>query len=159
NIARVLRRVLAEAREAAGAQGGVIYLLDGEGRTLKPADQDWDGQPQAGGNEPPDIACDDPAHPVALAVRGAASHAQLAQDRRPPGLSCLADRFGTAPLLLVTVPLLDRGGGAIGALCLFVRGDTPPSPERLALVEAFVGAGAVAIHNQQLLNAQKDLFN
>src|SRR6185436_15567317 len=68
--------------------------------------------------------------------------------------------FGAKPVWLVTVPLLNRTGDAIGVLCLYVRGDVePPSPERLALVEAFVGAGAIAIDNQRLLAAQKSLLD
>src|SRR5262245_21468311 len=41
NFDRLLQRVLEEALEAAGGSGGVIYLLEEDGRTLKPAAQVW----------------------------------------------------------------------------------------------------------------------
>jgi len=58
------------------------------------------------------------------------------------------------------VPLRTRNGGAIGVLCIVLPREIDlPSPERLALVEAFTGAGAVSIDNQRLLLAQKTLLN
>jgi len=60
---------------------------------------------------------------------------------------------------LVTVPLLNRAGEVVGMLCVFLPGDAKePSPERLALVEAFAGARAAAIDNQRLLSMQKALL-
>jgi HD-GYP domain-containing protein (c-di-GMP phosphodiesterase class II) len=71
----------------------------------------------------------------------------------------LDGHFGPAPVMLLTVPLLNRAGEAVGVLCVFLEGDAEePSPERLALVEAFAGAGAAAIDNQRLLLIQKALL-
>jgi len=160
---RLLRRVLVEAREAAGGEGCVIYLLDEEGGTLRPEDQVWDGGHAASGasvGNLPDISLQDEMHPVARAARGAAApDTHLLVSGRGAGMAFLESRFGDGPVMLVTVPLLDRSGGTVGVLCIFQRGEAAaPSPERLALVEAFAGAGAVAIHNQRLLAEQKALL-
>ena len=160
NYDRLLQRVLKEAHDAAGGNGGVIYLLDDEGGTLKPAAQAWDAGPAIGTEALADVSLQDGAHPVSSAARhttAAAMH--LIQEKRPAGMEFLDTHFGTAPVMLVTVPLLNRAGEVVGMLCVFLPGSTrEPSPERLALVEAFAGAGAAAIDNQRLLMKQKALL-
>jgi HD-GYP domain-containing protein (c-di-GMP phosphodiesterase class II) len=158
---RLLRRALDEAREAAGADGGVIYLLDENGQTLRPADQSWGDVIAPGPENLPGLPMLSDANPVSLGARTtSAPRTDVLAPTRPPGLEFLTDRFGPAPVVLVTVPLLDRGGAVIGVLCVFLQGSAArPSPERLALVQAFAGAAAVAIDNQRLLAAQKTLFN
>jgi len=157
NFDRLLQRVLNEAHEAAGGDGGVVYLLDDDGRFLKPAAQAWNDR---GSAAVADLSMADGLNPVvreARESRGAQVH--VLPSVRPPGLEYVDSAFGGAPVMLVTVPLLCRGGEAVGILCGFFPGDAqPPSPERLALVQAFAGAGAVAIDNQRLLMAQKGLL-
>jgi HD-GYP domain-containing protein (c-di-GMP phosphodiesterase class II) len=161
NFDRLLRRVLQEARDAAGAEGGVIYLLAEDGRTLKPADQSWNEGATAGDENLPGFSMWDESNPVARAARSTEAHGtHTLAPQRSAGLEFLDARFDRLPVLLVTVPLLDRGGAAIGVLCLFLRGSSAqPSQERLALVRAFAGAGGVAIDNQRLLAAHKALLN
>ena len=157
NYERLLQRVLREAHDAAGGRGGVVYLLDDEGRALKPAAQAWAGGPGEGALA--DLPVGDGGNPVVGAARQTSAALHLVPARRPEGMGFLDARFGAAPVLLLTVPLLSRAGDAVGVLCVFLDGGTGgPSPERLALVEAFAGAGAAAIDNQRLLAVQKALL-
>jgi HD-GYP domain-containing protein (c-di-GMP phosphodiesterase class II) len=158
---RLLQRVLQEAHDAAGGSAGMIYLLEEDGRTLKAAAQAWEGGDAAALDTIPAVAVDDASHPVAEAARPAAStRARMLAPGTNRGLEYLDAPFGRAAVGLVAVPLRSRAGDAIGVLCVFLRDDAGlPSPERLALVEAFAGAGAVAIENQRLLLAQKALLD
>jgi HD-GYP domain-containing protein (c-di-GMP phosphodiesterase class II) len=158
---RLLQRVLEETRDAAGGSGGVIYLLEEDGKVLKPAAQVWDAGDSAALDTIVAVPADDGSHPVTEAARPTAT--TLARTLAPGttrGLEYLDARFGRSAVGLVTLPLRSRAGEAIGVLCVFLRDDAAlPSPERLALVEAFAGAGAVAIDNQRLLLAQKALLD
>jgi HD-GYP domain-containing protein (c-di-GMP phosphodiesterase class II) len=155
---RLLQRVLQEAHDAAGGSGGVIYLLEEDGRTLRAAAQAWDGRDPVALDAIPAVAVDDPASPVAEAARqGALALARVLPSHG--GFEFAEARFRGADAGLVTVPLRSRAGETIGVVCVFTRGDALPSPERLALVEAFAGAGAMAIDNQRLLLAQKALLD
>lgn len=161
NFDRLLRRVLQEARDAAGAEGGVIYLLSEDGRRLKPAEQSWSEGIAAGDEILTDLSMQDESNPVTSAARSTGAYCTHAlAPERPTGMAFLDVRFDRLPVTLVTVPLLNRGGVVIGVLCLFQRGSAPrPSQARLALVQAFAGAGGVAIDNQRLLAAHKALLN
>ncbi|HTQ75090.1 MAG TPA: GAF domain-containing protein, partial [Burkholderiales bacterium] len=140
NYERLLQRVLKEAHDAAGGVGGVIYLLDDDGSALKPAAQAWGDGSRAGPLA--DLPIHDAANPVVAATRQTAAAIHVLPEKR-----------------LVTVPLLNRAGEPVGVLCVFLdAGAEEPSSERLALVEAFAGAGAAAIDNQRLLLMQKALL-
>jgi HD-GYP domain-containing protein (c-di-GMP phosphodiesterase class II) len=159
NYERLLQRVLKEANDAAGGKGAVIYLLDDEGRALKAAAQAWGNGRSSGTEGLEDLPVGDKASPVASAVRETATALLVVPGKRPGGMGFLDGHFGPAPVTLLTVPLLNRAGEAVGVLCVFLdRGAEDPSPERLALVEAFAGAGAAAIDNQRLLLIQKALL-
>jgi HD-GYP domain-containing protein (c-di-GMP phosphodiesterase class II) len=154
---RLLQRVLKEAHDAAGGSGGVVYLLDDEGRALKPAAQAWGKGPDAG--LLPDLSMEDAANPVVDATRQKAASVQVLPEKRPSAMPFLDTYFGAAPVTLVSVPLLNRAGEVVGVLCVFLETSAEkPSHERLALVEAFAGAGAAAIDNQRLLIIQKALL-
>jgi len=157
---RLLQRVLKEAHDAAGGVGGVVYLLDDDGRVLKPAEQAWETGGDTGAATLADLPLEDAANPVAsAATHTTAAAIHVLPATRPQGMEFLGAKFGTAPVLLVTVPLLNRTGEVVGILCVFLPGNArEPSPERLALVEAFAGAGAAAIDNQRLLMKQKALL-
>ena len=157
NYERLLQRVLKEAHDAAGGRGAVIYLLDDEGRALKPAAQAWGDGPGVGSLA--DLPVKDAGNPVVGATRQTAAALNVLAARRPDGMGFLDGHFGAAPVALLTVPLLNRAGEAVGVLCVFLDGGAEkPSLERLALVEAFAGAGAAAIDNQRLLVIQKALL-
>jgi HD-GYP domain-containing protein (c-di-GMP phosphodiesterase class II) len=156
---RLLQKVLQEAHDAAGGFGGVVYLLDESSRALKAAAQAWDDGDPVALDAIPVVAVDDASSPVAEAARPGAE--TLARTVVPPrcGLGYVEARAGQGDVGLVTEPMRSRGGETIGVVCVFTRGDALPSPERLALVEAFAGVSAVAIDNQRLLLAQKALLD
>ena len=160
NFGRLLTRVLTETIAAAGAKGGVIYLLDDEGHTLKPAAQVWDGNRDTGVPHLADVPLQDAVSPIADATRHTTTTGvHMLPGRRSAELSFLEAHFGERPVTLVSVPLPNRAGDVVGVLCLFLADVVQkPSPERLALVEAFAGAGAAAIDNQRLLVMQKALL-
>jgi len=154
----LLNRVLKEANDAAGGKNGVVYLLENDGVTLKPAVQSW----ESGGSEelPPSLLLTDTANPVVVSVKQAGiSGVHNLPAERPTGMEYLNAHFGMETVMMVTEQLRNRAGATVGVMCLFMPGHThKPSQERLALVEAFAGAGAVAIDNQRLLLAQKALL-
>ncbi len=156
-VDRLISQVLEEAHAAAGATASVIYLLSDDGKALNAAAHtlaDADVKPAP-------IEVSDKTNPVvqALAPNAAIESHQLPVPR-PSSLAFVDAKLGAGPALLVTTPLLNRAGVAIGVLCLFIDSATEtPSEARLALVEAFAGAGAVAIDNQRLLAAQKTLLD
>jgi HD-GYP domain-containing protein (c-di-GMP phosphodiesterase class II) len=154
----LLHRVLREASDAAGAKNGVVYLFENDGVTLKPVMQAWEAG--TSGELPPSLSLADTANPVAVSIKqtGISGVHHLPADR-PMGMEYLNIHFGMTPVMLVTEQLRNRAGATVGVMCLFMPGDArKPSQERLALVEAFAGAGAVAIDNQRLLLAQKALL-
>jgi HD-GYP domain-containing protein (c-di-GMP phosphodiesterase class II) len=162
DVNRLLQRVLTETHEAAGGDGGVIYLLDDGGKILRPAAQRWrNAETQL---VPPDIAMQESDHPIvrALGTKGEtpAPAMHTLGVPRPEALAFLSTYFGHGEANMLTLPLKNRSGAPMGLLCLFYRGDAEqPSAERLALAEAFLGSGALAIDNQRLLQAQKGLLD
>ena len=157
NYERLLQRVLREAHDAAGGTGGVVYLLDDEGHTLKPAAQAW--RSGVGPDMPADQPIESAASPVVAAIRQTSAALHTLPANRPKGMGFLDTHFGPVPVTLLTVPLLNRAGEPVGVLCVFLEsGSEKPSHERLALVEAFAGAAAAAIDNQRLLLMQKALL-
>ena len=158
---RLLQRVLEEALEAVGGNGGVIYLLEEGSRALKPAAQVWSKGKAVALEAIPVVSVDDPGHPVAEAARpGSLPLARALPPGANRGLEYLEGRFGSAGTGLITLPLRSRAGETIGVLGVFLQGDTElPSAERLELAEAFAGVSAVAIDNQRLLLAQKALLD
>ena len=161
DVNRLLQRVLTETHEAAGGEGGVIYLLDDDGKTLRPVAQRWHNA----GTQlvPPDIAMSDSNHPVVRALHDTPACALQMHTLGAPrsaALAFLGAYFGSNEANMLTMPLKNRSGTAMGLLCLFYRGDAEkPTAERLALAEAFWGSGALAIDNQRLLQAQKGLLD
>ena len=158
NFDVLLNRVLKEANEAAGSNNGVVYLVESDGMTLKPVVQAWASQ--TGQDLPPSFSIKEAGNPVVDSVKHAGiSEVCHVPATRPEGLEYLNAHFGDSPVMMVTVQLRNRAGAMVGVMCLFKRGgNVRPSQERLAMVEAFAGAGAVAIDNQRLLLAQKALL-
>lgn len=157
----LLRRLLTEAQSTAGSDGGVIYLFDKDRRVLKDADQHWNRSAETEAVNLPRLSVQEVDNPVVhAALTTTKPDVYPLAPERPAGLEYLDGHFGRIPLILLTVPLFDRSGDPIGVLCLFQQGSAlPPSPEQLALVQAFASAGAVAIGSQRLLSSQKALIN
>lgn len=154
----LLNRVLKEASDAAGTKSGVVYLLENDGVTLRAAVQAWESG--AAGALPPPLSMSDETHPVAVLLRepGISGVCQVPAER-PEGMAYLTTHFGGQEVMMITEQLRNRAGATVGVMCLFLPEHTrQPTRERLALVEAFAGAGAVAIDNQRLLMAQKALL-
>jgi HD-GYP domain-containing protein (c-di-GMP phosphodiesterase class II)/HAMP domain-containing protein len=158
---KLMGKVLHEMREVLDGNGGVIYLSDEDTSSLRKASQRWtkDGQPEPEAKD--DITLGDDSHPVTAAVRH--SHAPSVHaiaSPRPKGLEYLDARYDGQSVLMVAVPLRASDGTLIGIVCNFMApGNHEPSPERLALAEAFSSAAAVAIDQQRLLEAQKILMD
>ena len=157
NFDVLLQRVLKEALDAAGGSGAVVYLSDEDNRSLLPAAQHW-----ATGADVllTPLAQDAETNPVSHALHdGAASCMHTIATQRPEGLAYLDQAYGNATVPLMTVLLHNRTGQNFGVLCIYFNEHVRMlSPERIALVEAFAGAGASAIDNQRLLLAQKALL-
>ena len=157
NFSRLLDRVLTEADNAAGGKGAIIYLLDDEGQMLKPAAQAW--HTGAGDASLADLPLDDEVNPVGRAARQTTTAVRVVPPTRLAAMGFPDAHFGREAAMLITVPLLSRTGDTVGVLCIFLdRQAEKPSPERMALVEAFAGAGAAAIDNQRLLLMHKALL-
>jgi HD-GYP domain-containing protein (c-di-GMP phosphodiesterase class II) len=129
HFGRLLERVLAETMSSAGAVGGAIDLLDEAGRTVQ----------QTASPAPEEASRD-------LGQRAVAERRTI--------LERVTDRTAMA------VPLRNRADEVIGALrlTLLERPEAVPRP-LVAFIEALSGTAAVAIENQRLLQAQKDLLD
>ena len=157
NYEHLLQRVLKDVDDAAGGRGGVVYLLDDEGRVLKPEAQAWASG--AAASALADLSMESAANPVVAATRRTSPTVHVLPAKRPDSLGFVDTHCGEGSVTLLAVPLLNRAGEAVGVLCVFLgSGAEEPSRERLALVEAFAGAAAAAIDNQRLLLKQKALL-
>ncbi|MBK6651323.1 MAG: HD domain-containing protein [Betaproteobacteria bacterium] len=146
----LIERVLREVLDAAGSDGCVIYLHDETTGTLKFISQRW-----AQDGRTPESCPDLP-----VADRTSSQGVQYIGYPRPPGLGYLNARYGEQAVTLIAVPLQGRTGALVGTLFNFIAPDkAAPSLECTALMQAFASAAAVAIDQQQLLQAQKNLLN
>lgn len=161
NFDVLLDRVLQEVRLAADSDGGVIYLVDEEQGVLKLAAQRWVDGTEGVNVVPTSVALTDVAHPVAASANNAVAPGKVTIDvPRPGGLDYLNTRYGQQSVDMIALPLLGRTGNVVGVVCNFIAPGKPaPSPERMALAEAFAGAAAAAIDQQRLMRAQKLLLN
>ncbi|MDM4766138.1 HD domain-containing phosphohydrolase [Pelomonas sp. SE-A7] len=166
NVDRLLDRILAETLSVAQAASGAIHLLSPDGKRLVPAATRI-GEEVA---DPSGLSEWDMEDADSLSVSVAALRSGCLVERElrwdnPAHLAAYAGAFrrlNTAKLRLVGVPLLNRKNEMIGALSLgFLDGDGETgrlASSRAAFIEALAGPAAVAIDNQQLLRAQKELL-
>ncbi|TJZ74831.1 HD domain-containing phosphohydrolase [Chitiniphilus eburneus] len=159
NFERLLARILRETVGLAGAEGGVVYLREPDGR-LTPAHARWHDRTLE--TSLPVLAPDED-HPVAQAVRdGHSVHVTH-------GLANLAEWYGPladfeAAMTLIAIPLTDRHGVAVGVLLLLEDDRDGQGIKRkvgrelVALVEAVSGSAAAALQTQRLLAEQKALL-
>jgi HD-GYP domain-containing protein (c-di-GMP phosphodiesterase class II) len=160
---RLLQRVIREAAGALQAAGGAIHLRSDDGAALQPGSAEAGGQPVELELFAP-IPLEDATRPSllaeaarsgALAATAVPDAPTLAEQLAAPRLvDRLADGAGQA----VALPLRNRQAEVVGVLTLWT-GPAAPARERLAFVEALAGVAAVAIENQRLLKAQKDLLD
>lgn len=161
NFATLLGRVLHEVRSAAGSDGGVIYLVDEKTGELQCAAQRWADEATDPSLPCPALPLTASDHPVAVAAGHPEQPSRFRLGApRPPGLEYLDARYAGQAVEMIALPLLGRTGNMVGVLCNFLApGQATPSPERMALVQAFAGAAAVSIDQQRLLQSQKTLLN
>lgn len=172
---RLLDRVLKEGISQVGAEGGAIYLLDDAGTRLHPEISRTRDGPLApdrmrggsialdGGGLAGEIGQALAAGKVALVKRDAASGLDL-PGLDLPGLDLPASGAASTRLALIVVPLFDRQAKLLGGLILgtsFRAGDPDwvPTEQKMEMVRAVCGSAGIAIENQLLLQAQKDLMN
>ena len=171
DLTNLLERILRETTRLATCDGGVLYLLDKEGRRLEPEIARWHGHHVVDEH----IAL--PSLPLEISdllpqTIDALKQGQIVVvDRQLTeaelealGLSQTMEALGAERVGLVAVPLLNRKQAPLGVLLSIkaIRaGDAPWSVNhRLReLIRAVSGSAGIAIENHQLLQAQKDLMN
>ncbi|MEZ5833704.1 MAG: HD domain-containing phosphohydrolase [Dongiaceae bacterium] len=171
DLTALLERVLRESIALAGGDGGVLYLIDKDGGHLDPEIARWHGQRVIDEHVVlpslsleivgllPEIASAIDRREVVLVERVLTSTELKALGLRHAMEALQAERVG-----LITVPLLNRKQEPLGAL-LLVKALRASDREwsvgtRLRdLIRAVSGSAGIAIENQQLLQAQKDLMN
>ncbi|MGE3231030.1 MAG: HD domain-containing phosphohydrolase, partial [Hyphomicrobium sp.] len=166
HLPALLNRVLVEALDIANGKGGVIYLLDSEGRQLNPQAVSW------GDEEPAELL----RRMLPLSLGNPALPSEMRELVKDTGSGIGAWKLDAAALALLgfhaaaddtaearsvfAMPLLNRSRAAIGVLLIVDPsrgGGVTAHLEELLLA---IGSGAgIAIENQQLLQAQKDLMN
>ncbi len=166
----LLDRVLREGISLVQAEGGAIYLVEEGTRQLHP-----EIARTKDGPVPPDrmlggtIAMEGEGlageiGQVLLAGKISLVERELAAGLSLPGFGTLApDATGTR-LALIVVPLFDRQRKLIGGLILnrsfrAVDKGWVPTGQKVEMIRAVCGSAGIAIENQLLLQAQKDLMN
>lgn len=162
----LLDRILSETIAVAGANGGAVHLLAGDGRLLQPAATRLQGEPRPGAGRTWDIQDPQSVAAPVLAIR---ARAPIETDLRwddPRHLQAYESLFvglSASRLRLLSLPLKNRQNETIGTLTLSfalpAKGAGEPLGEaRVAFVRALSGTAALAIDNHLLLNARKALL-
>ena len=177
--ARLLERILVGAKEMANADGGTLYLTEGEGLAFAIMRND-SLDIAKGGTTGEEITFP----PLPLYRDGAPNHNNVATHVALSGETVnVPDAYeaegfdfsgtrkfdqgtGYRSMSFLTVPLKDRDGKTIGVLQLINAqpedrpGDWVPfSAEIRPLIEALASQAAVALENQRLLEAQRNLLD
>lgn len=160
NFNALIDRVLLEVCEAAGSDGGIIYLFDEDANQLRYVSQHWLDHGTLTSDIQPDLSFDDVSNLVIMAVKHSKEATLLRVDAPcPQGISYIEERYGIASVEMLVIPLLGRSGSLVGVICACIApGELSPSIERMAMVKAFSGAAAVSIDQQRLLESQKNLL-
>ena len=162
----LLDLILRETIAVAGASGGSVHLLSADGQTLEPAASRVLGETTSRRGLTWQVnAPDSVAAPVHALRSNAPVELDLSWDD-PAHLAAYERLFaalGASRMRLLSLPLKNSQLETIGTLTLtFPRAaDRPSEPlgaARVALVSALSGTAAVAIDNQLLLRARKELL-
>jgi len=165
----LLGRVCREAMGTLDADAGIVYLVSDDERTLVAAEVSLRGTTALPEPEEPAGVRLDTASGLE-GVAAAAHRGELETFRVTRGeaqllgdhADALFRALDCAALDATAVPLKNVQGAVVGVLCLLhrsPRGATTVGSERVAFVRALAGVAAVAIDNQRLLKAQKDLLD
>jgi len=181
NLTKLLEQIFISARDLARADGGSLYLR-GEDDVLR-FEIMQTGSKMAHYAQDPDgegIMSDIPLYKPGTGAENhmnVASHAVLSGDtvrisnignERRFNLSNeyrFNELSGTESISFIAVPLKTRQGKTIGVLQLFnarmpdTEAVVPFEGESVRFVESLAAQAAVALNNQQLLEAQRNLFN
>ena len=162
----LLDRILSETIAVTGASGGAVHLLSDDGQSLQPAAARLNGQvaPEAAKRWALDVA-DSPGAPVQALRADDAVQLELGWND-PAHVAAYGHLFSTlavARLRLLALPLKNRQHETIGTLTLSfplpAQGQQAPLGDALvAFVRALSGTAAVALDNQLLLRARKELL-
>jgi HD-GYP domain-containing protein (c-di-GMP phosphodiesterase class II) len=167
----LLQRVCREAMSTMDADAGIVYLVSDDETALAATEasvRSGDAVAESEMHASVRLDGDGRAEGVTRAARAgeiqtftvARENAALLGDRAEAVFRAL-----DCPALDATaVPLKNVQGGVVGVLCLLHRAARPDratvtGSERVAFVRALAGVAAVAIDNQRLLKAQKDLLD
>jgi HD-GYP domain-containing protein (c-di-GMP phosphodiesterase class II) len=162
----LLERILRETIAVTGASGGAVHLLSDDGTELRPAAAHLNGRPaQRAGLTWDARAADSIAAPVRALQAGEPVEMELRWDN-PGHLKAYEPLFAglsAARLRLLSLPLKNRQEETVGTLTLSfpLAADGAVEPlgaARVAFVRALSGTAAVAIDNQLLLRARKELL-
>ena len=162
----LLDLILRETMGVAGANGGAVHLLSDEGDLLEPAAARMHDSVSATAamtwslQSPESVAA-----PVQAYRAGTPVEVDFSWDN-PAHLKAYGPLFkglGTSRLRLLSIPLRNRQNEILGTLTLSFAlpgegGGQPLGPARVAFVRALSGTAAVAIDNQLLLRARKELL-
>jgi len=165
-LPNLLERVVTEAVAIAAADGGVVFLVDPDGRRLVPHAARWNGENKI---DIPAIVLGDPASPSPIvdildtAAPGIRELAVSPAMLRSLGFQASSDGHGSRNHVALAMPFLDRSQTTIGILLVILPAhDAAVDGARGNLKELLtaIGSGAgIAIENQQLFQGQKDLLD
>ena len=171
DLSALLERVVRETARLANCDGGVLYLIDREGRRLEPEIARWHGHRvieehialpsldfEDSGILPETIAALKQGQIVVVERHLAGPELEML------GLGRAMQALGAERAGLITVPLLNRRQEVLGLLLLIktIRADEGAwsvSPRLRELIRAVSGSAGIAIENRRLLQDQKDLMN
>lgn len=178
--ARLQEQILLEAKDIAAADGGSLYLMTEDDR-LRFAIMRTDSLGIAlGGTTGREIPFEAlPLHDEAgrpnhqnvathVALSGKTSNIRDAYDEEDfdfAGTKAFDEKNGYRSRSFLTVPLKNKAGVVTGVLQLInvvdpATGEADAAaPDVVEIVEALASQAAVSLENQQLLQAQKDLFD
>jgi HD-GYP domain-containing protein (c-di-GMP phosphodiesterase class II) len=162
NFGRLLERVLTEMISAADGSAGAIYLFDADAQTLRSAAT----RTRSGAMASPaaaDIGKAREGHPawrVIVDGKTVVTPLEPAYDDLTRLVGGTGDAAGVGAYVAIAVPLRNRDNGIIGVVCLLNDASTHVLPRELvSFIEALSGTAAIAIENQDLLRAQKELLD
>ncbi|MEO6278243.1 HD domain-containing phosphohydrolase [Roseateles sp.] len=162
----LMDRILSETIAVAEANGGAVHLLSGDGGQLQPAASRLHGETAQRAGLTWDVnATDSMSAPVQALRADGPVEVDLSWDN-PGHLKAyepLFARLSASRLRLLAMPLKNRQDETIGTLTLSfampAQGPAEPLAEaRVAFVRALSGTAALAIDNQLLLRARKELL-
>src|SRR5216683_4944900 len=179
NHNRLLEKILLGARELTNADGGTLYLVSEDGRelhfvimrndTMRIALGGTTGAPIPFAPVPLRELDGTPSYKSVVAAAAIAGETiNLADAYDAPGFDfsiprAFDARTGYRSQSFLTVPLKDHDAEVVGVLQLInargPEGHTIAFPaETVPLIEALAGQAAVALDNQRLIDAQRNLF-